>query len=134
MKILLTLLILLSTSMPASAANDLEGTVTITPTLAKKVSPTDTLFIFAQATKGPKMPLAIMRLQAKNLPASFSLNDAMAMAPAFKLSNFKKVNLVARVSKSGKAVPARGDLQGIVKEVKVGSSKKIHILINEVIK
>ena len=65
MRILLTLLILLSTSMSASAANDLEGTVTITPVLAKKLSPTDTLFIFAQAAKGPKMPLAIMRLQAR---------------------------------------------------------------------
>lgn len=134
MRILMTLLIILSTSMPVLAAKDLKGTVTITHALAKKVSPTDTLFIFAQAAQGPKMPLAIMRLQAKNLPASFSLNDSMAMAPAFKLSNFKEVNLVARVSKSGKAIPAKGDLQGMVKGVKVGSSKKIDFAINEVIK
>ena len=134
MRILLTLLILLSTSMPASAASDLKGTVTITPALAKKVSPTDTLFIYAQAIRGPRAPLAIVRLQAKDLPASFSLNDKMAMAPAFKLSNFKEVNLLARVSKSGKAIPASGDLRGIVKGVKVGSAKKIDILINEVIK
>ena len=134
MRILLTLLILLSTSMPALAASDLKGTVTITPALAKKVSPTDTLFIYAQAIQGPRAPLAIIRLQAKDLPASFSLNDSMAMAPAFKLSNFKEVNLMARVSKSGKAVPARGDLKGMVKGVKVGSSKEIHVLINEVVK
>ena len=134
MRILLTLLILLSTSMPALAASDLKGTVTITPALAKKVSPTDTLFIYAQAISGPRAPLAIMRLQAKDLPAAFSLNDKMAMAPAFKLSNFKEVNLLARVSRSGKAMPARGDLRGIVKGVKVGSSKKIDILINEVVK
>ncbi len=134
MRTFLTLLILLSTSIPALASSDLKGTVTITHALAKKASPTDTLFIFAQATRGPKMPLAIVRLQAKDLPASFSLTDAMAMAPAFKLSNFKEVNLVARVSKSGKAAPAKGDLQGIVKGVKVGSSKKIVILINEVTK
>lgn len=133
MRILLTLTILLLTAMPVSAANDLTGTVTISPSLAKKVSPSDTLFIFAQATQGPRMPLAIVRLQAKDLPASFSLNDSMAMAPAFKLSSFKEVNLVARVSKSGKAVPARGDLQGIVKGVKVGSAKKIDIQINEVV-
>ncbi|MBE9536493.1 MAG: hypothetical protein IMF07_04870 [Proteobacteria bacterium] len=134
MRILLTLLILLSTSMPALASGDLKGKVSISPALGKKVSPTDTLFIFAQAASGPRMPLAIVSLQAKDLPASFSLNDSMAMTPAFKLSNFKEVNLVARVSKSGKAVPASGDLQGIVKGVKVGSSKRIAIQINEVIK
>lgn len=134
MRILLTLLILLSTSMTASAANDLKGTVTISPALAKMASPTDTLFIYAQAMRGPRAPLAIIRLQTKDLPAKFSLNDSMAMAPAFKLSNFQEVNLFARVSKSGKAVTAKGDLRGIVKGVKVGTSKKIHILINEVVK
>jgi len=134
MRIILTLLLVLSVSLSASAASDLKGTVTITPALAKKVSPSDTLFIFAQATRGPKMPLAIVRLQAKDLPATFSLNESMAMAPAFKLSNFKEVNLVARISRSGRAVPASGDLQGIVKNVKVGTSKKTDIVINEVLK
>jgi len=134
MRIILTLLLVLSVSLSASAASDLKGTVTITPALAKKASPSDTLFIFAQATRGPKMPLAIVRLQAKDLPATFSLNESMAMAPAFKLSNFKEVNLVARISRSGRAVPASGDLQGIVKNVKVGTSKKTDIVINEVLK
>lgn len=120
--------------MPVSAANDLKGTVSISPALAKMASSTDTLFIYAQAMRGPRAPLAIIRLQAKDLPAKFSLNDSMAMSPAFKLSNFQEVNLLARVSKSGKAVTAKGDLRGIVKGVKVGSSKKVHILINEVVK
>ena len=134
MRILLTLLILLSTPIPASAESEIKGTVNITPALAKRVSPSDTLFIYAQAMQGPRAPLAIIRLKAKDLPAKFSLNDSMAMAPAFKISNFKEVNLLARISKSGKAMTASGDLRGIVKGVKVGSSKKISILINEVIK
>lgn len=129
----MTLLILLLTT-PAMAANDLKGKVTITPTLAKKVSPADTLFIFAQAVNGPRMPLAILRLQAKDLPASFTLNDSMAMAPAFKLSNFSKVNVVARISKSGKAAPSSGDLQGVVQGVTVGSTTPVAVQINEVIK
>ncbi|MDH3973089.1 MAG: hypothetical protein OEV42_02310 [Deltaproteobacteria bacterium] len=133
MRTLLIALVLFSAA-PVMAANDLRGNVTITPALLKKVSPTDTLFIFAQAARGPKMPLAIVRLQAKDLPASFTLNDSMAMAPAFRLSNFKQVNVIARVSKSGKAVPSIGDLQGIVKAVSVGTSKKIAVQINEIIK
>lgn len=133
MRILVTLLVLLLAT-PALAANDLKGSVTIAPALAKKISPSDTLFIFAQASQGPRMPLAIVRLQAKDLPATFTLNDSMSMAPAFKLSGFKTVNVVARISKSGKATPSTGDLQGIVQGVSVGSPKPVSLQINEVIK
>ena len=98
------------------------GTVNITPDLAKKVALTDTLFIFARAAQqgGPRMPLAVMRVEAKELPKTFELTDAMAMAPNFRLSDFPEVLIEARVSKSGNAQPQPGDLMGVSKPVKPG--------------
>lgn len=98
------------------------GVVSLNPQLAGKVAPTDALFIFARAVEGPKMPVAILRLQAKDLPASFTLDDSMAMNPAMKLSNFKEVVVGARVSKSGNATPQPGDLQGASTAIKIGST------------
>jgi cytochrome c-type biogenesis protein CcmH len=98
------------------------GTVALAPALQGKVAPTDTVFIFARAAEGPRMPLAILRKQVKDLPVAFTLDDSMAMAPNFALSNFPSVVVGARISKSGNAAPQSGDLEGVSPIVKVGMS------------
>ncbi|SET47537.1 cytochrome c-type biogenesis protein CcmH [Nitrosomonas marina] len=100
----------------------ISGKVTISDTLASKANPNDTLFIYARAETGPKMPLAILRLSVRDLPTTFTLTDAMAMTPAMKLSSFENVVVEARVSKSGQAVPSSGDFQGLSKPVKIGNN------------
>ena len=75
------------------------------------------------------MPLAIMRMQVKDLPAKFKLDDTQAMAPALKLSNFPEVVVGARVSKSGSATPQSGDWQGASQKIKVGA-RNIAIVID----
>ena len=68
------------------------------------------------------MPLAILRKQVKDLPVKFTLDDSMAMSPAMKMSNFDQVVVVARISKSGNAMPQPGDLLGMSKPLALGSS------------
>jgi len=97
------------------------GVVKIAPELAAKVGPGDTVFIFARAEQGPRMPLAILRKQGRDLPAEFTLDDSMAMSPAAKLSDHPRVVIGARVSKSANATPQPGDLQGLSAPVTVGA-------------
>jgi cytochrome c-type biogenesis protein CcmH len=105
------------------------GTVKLAPGLATKAAPNDTVFIFARAAAGSKMPLAVLRKQVKDLPATFTLDDAMAMAPNMALSNFGEVVVGARISQSGNAAPQSGDLEGLSPTVKVGASR-IDIVID----
>jgi cytochrome c-type biogenesis protein CcmH len=108
-----------SASVPAGRV---AGKVDLSPALKAKVAPTDTVFVFARAAEGPRMPLAILRRQAKDLPLEFALDDSMAMAPNMKLSSFPEVVIGARVSRSGNATPQSGDLEGTSKTVKLGAT------------
>ena len=100
----------------------ISGVVRLDPKLAGKVSPDDTVFIFARAAEGPRMPLAILRRQGRDLPVRFTLDDSMAMAPQMKLSAFPRVVVGARVSKTANANANPGDLQGLSPAVQVGST------------
>ena len=96
---------------PAPSAA-LRGDVRLSPELAAKAAPGDTVFIFARAAQGPQMPLAVLRKQVRDLPVAFALDDSMAMSPAMMLSGFAEVVVGARVSKSGDVAAKPGDLQG----------------------
>jgi cytochrome c-type biogenesis protein CcmH len=109
-----------------------KGRVQLAAALAGKAAPTDTLFVFARAVQGPRMPVALLKRQVKDLPLEFALDDSMAMMPSMKLSNFSSVVIGARVSKAGDAMPASGDLQGFSAPVKVGASG-VDVRIDQVV-
>jgi cytochrome c-type biogenesis protein CcmH len=98
------------------------GTVSLAPALLARAAPTDTVFIFARAAEGPRMPLAIVKKQVSDLPFTFQLDDSMAMSPQMKLSNFADVVVGARISKSGQATPTAGDLTGQSAPLKLGGA------------
>jgi cytochrome c-type biogenesis protein CcmH len=116
---------------PGSKADrgQVRGVVKVAPELAAKVGPGDTVFIFARAEQGSRMPLAILRKQGRDLPAEFTLDDSMAMSPAAKLSNHPRVVIGARVSRTADASPQPGDLQGLSAPVKVGA-KGVNVTID----
>jgi cytochrome c-type biogenesis protein CcmH len=105
----------------AQGGSRVSGVVRLAPELAGKVAPGDTVFIFARAAEGPRMPLAILRKRGSDLPVQFSLDDSMAMTPQTKLSAFPRVVVGARISKSANASQQPGDLQGLSAPVKVGA-------------
>lgn len=117
---------------PAAAPGKVTGRVSLAQGLAARAAPTDTVFIFARAAGGPPVPLAVLRRQVRDLPLEFALDDSMAMAPNMKLSGFAEVVIGARISRSGGATPQSGDLQGLSKPVKVGTTG-IAVLIDTAI-
>lgn len=115
---------------PKAAAASVAGVVDIDPALRAQVADGDTVFIFARAAEGPRAPLAVIRKQVKDLPASFVLDDTMSMTPDTKLSSVSRLVVGARVSKSGNAQPAPGDLEGASSPIAPGATN-LKITINK---
>jgi cytochrome c-type biogenesis protein CcmH len=101
-----------SAPLATRQAGAITGRISLSAALAAGLSPTDTLFVFARAPAGSRMPLAILRKSARDLPLDFTLDDSLAMSPAARLSSATQVVVSARISKTGDAVPQAGDLQG----------------------
>lgn len=121
-----------SVAAPSTGAT-LKVHVALDPALLAQAAPEDTVFIFARAVQGPPMPLAIVRKQVKDLPTDVTLDDSLAMMPALKLSNYSEVVVGARVSKSGNAMPARGDLQSLSDAVPTRDAHAVRLVINQVV-
>jgi len=122
-------------SAPASAAagaKSVTGSVSLAPGLASKVTGGETLFIFARSEGGPRVPLAVIRATAQQLPMQFALDDTQAMSPNMKLSGAEQVRIEARVSKSGNAAPQPGDLVGTSAVIRPGA-RDVKILVDKVL-
>jgi cytochrome c-type biogenesis protein CcmH len=113
-----------------AAGHAINVTVALDPALSAQAAPESTVFIYARAVQGPRMPLAIIRRQVKDLPVTVTLDDSLAMSPAMTLSKFDQVTVGARVSASGNAMPQSGDLEGSQSPVSVASPGSIAITID----
>ncbi|MBX2808249.1 MAG: c-type cytochrome biogenesis protein CcmI [Cellvibrionaceae bacterium] len=107
----------LATAPDASSAQPAAATatkgVTVAVSLAEQVpaEADHAVFIYARAWQGAKMPLAIARVTAAELPLTLTLDDSLSMAPGMTLSTVAQLELVARLSPSGTARAQAGDWQ-----------------------
>jgi cytochrome c-type biogenesis protein CcmH len=115
-------------------AASIEVRVSLSPDMQPRVRPTDTVFVYALADDGSRMPLAVQRLSAKQLPATVRLDDSMSMAANRRLSDFSRVSIDARVSASGQARPAAGDLTGSSGPVSSKNAGIIDVTIADVVR
>ncbi|UCE88278.1 MAG: c-type cytochrome biogenesis protein CcmI [Pseudomonadota bacterium] len=121
-----------SAPRPAPAGSGaLKVTASLDPALRGEVRLSDSVFIFARAASGPKMPLAAVKRAATDLPVTVTLDDSMAMAPQFKLSSFPEVVVVVRVSKTGDVIAKSGDLFGETAPISVKDAGAIEVMINQ---
>lgn len=120
-------------AVSAGGTERITGTVTLSEAIKAQASPDDTLFVLVRAAEGPKMPLAIIRKQVRDLPLKFALDDSMAMSPQMKMSNFDQMVVLARISKSGNAMPQAGDMQGMSATLKPGT-QGVKLSIDTVVK
>ena len=114
----------------AGASRAITGKVVLGPSLAGKTLP-DTLFVFAKDVAGPPMPVSIVRASKNDLPFTFRLDDSTSPMPSRKLSDIDTVVIVARLSKSGQAMPGSGDLEGMSQPIKPGTENLTVIIDRE---
>jgi cytochrome c-type biogenesis protein CcmH len=117
-------------SSTAATAVGVSGRVSVDPALKATIAPTDVVFVYATPVDGQKMPLAIVRKTAADLPFEFVLDDSSAMSPERKLSSQSKVVLKVRISKSGEAMTRSGDWIGVLDAVAVGS-RNVRLIVNQ---
>lgn len=101
----------------AESPTAISVSVTLSDTAASAVNDNDSVFIFARASAGPPMPLAVVRMQVSDLPSTVTLDDTQAMIPDMTLSTFPSVTISARVSSSGDAIAKPGDWFGAEENV-----------------
>jgi len=121
----------LDTTSPASDAPGAQifGKLQLAPESRAIVEPTDTVFIFARAVGGPPMPVAVLQRPAADLPLDFLLNDSQAMSPDTRLSNYDRVIVTARISRSGIATDALQGLEATSGEINVADNKHLDLTI-----
>lgn len=108
-----------------ASAKSVNVTISISAELAAKASPEDTIFIFARATEGPKVPLAATKVSAKSFPITVTLDDSSGMGGDVKLSDAANVEVIAVLSKQGNIKPQTGDIQGKISKVAVGDTANL---------
>ena len=103
------------------------GVVRISNDLRSQVGSQDVVFIYARSVEGPPMPIAAMRIPANQLPFSFAFDDSSSLMPSRQLSDFSEFIVGARISKSGNAIRASGDLESSTLVVRQGTNIEISI-------
>jgi len=122
----------LAQAKAAPAGQSVSGSVSISPQIASRLQGNETLFIFARAEGGSRMPLAIMRVSAKELPLKFALDDSQSMAPGANISSAQALRVEARISQSGNAAAQPGDLVGTSAVVKPGA-RGVKVVVDKVL-
>lgn len=123
----------------ATVASDARRTITVSVSLSEelksKTNPDDTLFVYARAANGPKMPISLARFTVADLPTTVILTEDMAMMQNLTLSTFDQVQTLARISKSGQAITQSGDLIAQAASVDFTESSKasVSLTINSVV-
>lgn len=123
-------------SSPKSTSKN-EASITVSVSLSdefhNKYVNSDTLFIYARAKSGPRMPLALVKMTAGDLPTTVTLDDSVSMMPGMTLSSMDQVEVIARISKSGQAIMQSGDIFGSVQSVNTNKSETVDVVISELV-
>jgi cytochrome c-type biogenesis protein CcmH len=121
-----------SSEKAAASGSGISGSVTLAPAVADKMKGGEQLFVFARAEGGPRVPLAVVKVPARELPYQFALDDSQAMAPGMNISSAQAVRIEARISRSGEAKAQPGDLVGTSEVVRPGA-RGVKVVVDRVL-
>ena len=117
-------------SAPAADLARVRVAVDVAPELRAKFAPTTTVFVFARAAQGPRMPLAVVRKTLGELPAEIDLDDSLAMMPAAKISVAATIVLGARIAPSGNPIAQADDVEALSAPLSNWRGQRVSLLLN----
>jgi len=115
---------------PNSATPAVRVQVVLSPALSTPPPVAAPLFVFVRDPAQPGPPLAVKRLQSR-FPQTIELTSSDSMIPGRAFAAGQKVQVVARIARSGNPVAASGDPFGEVAYL-VGQDGLVNIVIDRV--
>ncbi len=102
--------------------------------MAKNLDPKTPLFVLARDPAAPGPPLAAVRRAVGDLPLSVTITDDDAMMQGRGINSVSRVQVVARISKSGTPQAQPGDLYGdVTVDLIAGKTTDIKIVIDRIV-
>ena len=114
---------------PTTVPGIIHGVVKLAADADLQLSPDHRLFVFAKATDGSTIPVAVIRRRVDEFPFTFALSNRESMAPGVSLTDFDQVVISARLSASGTAERNAGDIQSNTQVVQVASPEWVELII-----
>jgi hypothetical protein len=130
-----------------SAPPFISGRITVAPSLASKMGPSDAVFIMALPREGSRdnstnkkpetaparstiAPVAVKKIAPAIFPLDYKLSQDDVIFPDKRFDG--DLFIMARIDKNGEAFKEKGDLEGVYKKnpVRVGT-KRVDIVIDQ---
>ena len=113
----------------------IQVSVDINPKVSENTHPGDTLFVYARAVNGPKMPLSLAKITVAELPTKVTLSNDTVMIANMNLDTFEQVEVLARISKTGQATTQQGDIisKAALVDFSQSSAHEVELTINSII-
>jgi cytochrome c-type biogenesis protein CcmH len=86
--------------------------VTLSPQVQQQLREPRSLFVLARRPEGSGPPLAVKRLSSSDIPVTVELTESDAMIAGMSIASMPRVQVVARLSKSGTPQAQSGDFYG----------------------
>jgi hypothetical protein len=102
-----------------SVAGSVAGTIAVAPSLKARV-PSGVLFVIARSSADKRI-VAVRREDVVTFPFRFKISGADAMIAGTPFAG--PLDITARLSRSGDAVAAKGDVEGVARGIAVGSGE-----------
>ncbi|PPU80999.1 cytochrome C biogenesis protein [Xanthomonas hortorum pv. hederae] len=117
-------------SAAAASGNRIQVRVTLDAEFAKRAGlPADTsVFVIARAAETP-MPVAVEKHALSELPLTITLDDGDSPMPTRTLSSLDKVQVLARVSRSGNAMRQADDVESAPVMVTLPADAPVELVI-----
>jgi len=113
--------------------NAIKVKIVLAENLVDKIPNDATLFVFAKATSGPRMPLAVVKQSKFSFPLEVMLSEENAMVAELSLAQFEQVVITVRVSVDENVMSAAGELQGQSDAIEVKNSPEVTVVVDQLL-